>query len=204
VERAADLDQFAFRPDVTGRQGARLRRHRGRAGSAPEAKVRAHQIPPIRRVLPLLDTPNQTNTKHSQVLTEPEQSSVHTQHTGSNRMNKLKIAVVLLADTATVEASGRMANGLTLAKEAIEAGDEVSFIFDGAATKWIAELASEEHKYHRTFEAVRERAGACVYCARAFKVLDQVEAAGVALLDDYKGHPSLRQLIADGYAVVTF
>jgi hypothetical protein len=51
---------------------------------------------------------------------------------------------------------------------------------------------------------VRDRAGACVYCARAYDVKDEVEAAGVRLLDEYRGHPSVRQLIADGYEVVTF
>ena len=115
-----------------------------------------------------------------------------------------KIAVVVLADTVTAEASGRMANALVLAKECAEAGDEVSLVFDGAATKWIGELANDQHKYHRMFLDVRDRAGACLYCARAFKVLDQVQAAGVAQLDDYKDHPSIRQLIADGYEVVTF
>jgi hypothetical protein len=115
-----------------------------------------------------------------------------------------KIAVMLLADTETAEAMGRMANALTVAKEGKEAGDDVRLLLDGAGTKWAPELAREGHKYHRLFEDVRDRAGACVYCARAYDVKDQVEAAGVRLLDEYRGHPSVRQLIADGYEVVTF
>jgi hypothetical protein len=115
-----------------------------------------------------------------------------------------KIAVMLLADTDTAESMGRMANALTVASEGKEAGDEVRVVLDGAGTKWAAELASEDHKYHRLFEDVRDETGACVYCARAYKVKDQVEAIGIELLDEYKGHPSVRRLIADGYEVVTF
>jgi hypothetical protein len=77
-------------------------------------------------------------------------------------------------------------------------------ILDGAGTKWAPELASEEHKYHRLFDEVRDDAGACVYCARAYGVKEGVEAAGVGLIDEFKGHPSVRRLIADGYEVVTF
>jgi hypothetical protein len=115
-----------------------------------------------------------------------------------------KIAVLLLADTETREATGRMANALTLVQESKEAGDDVRLILDGAGTKWAPELASEEHKYHRLFDDVRDDAAACVYCGRAYGVKDVVEAAGVGLIDEFKGHPSVRWLIADGYEVVTF
>jgi hypothetical protein len=115
-----------------------------------------------------------------------------------------RIAVLLLADTETHEDAGRMANALTLAQEAKEEGDEVRLVLDGAGTKWAGELASEDHKYHRLFETVRDRVGACVYCARAYHVTEAVEQAGISLLDEYKGHPSLRQLIVDGWEVVSF
>jgi len=47
-------------------------------------------------------------------------------------------------------------------------------------------------------------AGACVYCSRAYGVKDQIEAADVPLLDDFRGHPSLRSLVADGHQIITF
>jgi hypothetical protein len=115
-----------------------------------------------------------------------------------------KIAVLLLAEPGTPEAMGRMANALTVTQEAKESGDDVRLLLDGAGTKWAGELANVEHKYHRLFKDVREEAGACVYCARAYGVKDDVEAAGVGLVDEYQGHPSVRQLIADGYEVVSF
>lgn len=49
-----------------------------------------------------------------------------------------------------------------------------------------------------------EVGGACHYCAGAFGVRDELEARGFPLLRDYKGHPSLRALVADGYEVITF
>jgi len=115
-----------------------------------------------------------------------------------------KIAVILLADTDRPEGMGRMANALTTAKEAKEAGDEIRVILDGVGTKWGAELADESHKYHRLLHDLKAETGACVYCSRAYGVKDELEAAGIALMDEYKGHPSVRQLIVDGFAVVTF
>lgn len=115
-----------------------------------------------------------------------------------------KIAVLLLADTDTSEAMGRMANALVTAKESKDAGDDVRLVLDGAGVKWAGELAKQDHKYHRLFEQVREQTGACVYCSRAYGVLEQVQQADVSLLDEYKDHPSLRQLVVDGWTVLSF
>ena len=115
-----------------------------------------------------------------------------------------KIAVVLLADTDRPAGAGRMANALTMTKEAKEAGDDVRLILDGAGTKWGAALVSEDHKYHRLFAGVSELAGACVYCARAYGVKDELDAAGITPLDEYKGHPSIRRLVVAGFEIVTF
>ncbi len=43
-----------------------------------------------------------------------------------------KISVVLLADTETHGDLGRVANALSLVKEAKQEGDEVELVFDGA------------------------------------------------------------------------
>ncbi len=53
--------------------------------------------------------------------------------------------------------------------------------------------------------SVRETiAGVCQYCAGAYSVADKVRSAGFELIDEYEGHPSLRQLIAQGFYIVTF
>jgi hypothetical protein len=116
-----------------------------------------------------------------------------------------KACVVLLADTDTHEAMGRMANALISAKDFIDAGDEAVVVFDGAGTKWVPELESEEHRYHRIYTELRDHiAGACAYCAQVFGVKDKIENSAVKLLADYRGHPSLRTFVADGYQVLTF
>jgi hypothetical protein len=113
-----------------------------------------------------------------------------------------RAASIVFADTDTPEGLGRVVNALTTAKEFTEGGDEV---FDGAGTKWVAELSREDHKYHGLFEDVRDVVGgACSYCASAYGVKEQVEQAEVKLLEEYEGHPSVRTLVNEGYAVVTF
>jgi hypothetical protein len=121
------------------------------------------------------------------------------------RKTLAKACVVLLADTDTHEAMGRMVNALTSAKEFIDGGDGAVVIFDGAGTKWVPELESEEHRYHRIYTELADHiVGACSYCAKAFGVKDEIEASSEELLSDYKGHPSLHTFASDGYQVLTF
>jgi hypothetical protein len=116
-----------------------------------------------------------------------------------------KAALVVLADTDSREGLGRIANALVTAEEFDQAGDEVTIVFDGAGTRWIPELADPGHKYHERFVTLKPRiAGACAYCAAAFGVRKEVEAAQVELLDEYEQHPSIRRLVAAGYEVITF
>ncbi|MEX2272453.1 MAG: DsrE family protein [Vicinamibacterales bacterium] len=115
-----------------------------------------------------------------------------------------KVLVLLLADIETKEALGRVVNALQTAKEFKEAGDDIRLVFDGAGTRWIGELGSPEHKYHALFESVKDRGGACSYCAGAFGVKAAVEKHDVPLLDEFDGHPSLRRAVSDGYHVISF
>lgn len=116
-----------------------------------------------------------------------------------------KIGIVVLADTETHEALGRVVNALETAKEASEHNDEVRIIFDGAGTRWIPELAKKSHKAHPLYAAVKDKiTGACDFCSTAFGVKEAVLKTGIALLNEYDRHPSLRRLVADGFQVITF
>lgn len=116
-----------------------------------------------------------------------------------------KAALVIFAGTEGREGLGRVANALVTAKEFKETGDDVTIVFDGAGTTWVGTLADPSHRYHGAFEDVRDRiAGACSYCAARYGVKEQVKQAGIALLDEYEEHPSIRKLLAGGYQVVTF
>jgi hypothetical protein len=116
-----------------------------------------------------------------------------------------RIAVVLLAGSTTPADMGRMANALETAAEAAEAGDELRLIFDGAGTTWIPALADASHKYHDLYLEVKPHiTGACEYCASAYGVKQAILREELPLLDEHRGHPSLRTLVADGFSVMTF
>ncbi len=66
-------------------------------------------------------------------------------------------------------------------------------------------LRKPDHKYHELFEKVRNRiSGVCSYCAGAFKVKEKIEAANLPLSDQFKGHPSFKQLIDRGFDTLAF
>lgn len=116
-----------------------------------------------------------------------------------------KTAIVIFADIDTTEAMGKVSNAFMLALESAEKGDDLKIIFEGAGTKWIGELENKEHKLHPLYSAIKDKiTGACQFCSTAFGVKNQVEAAGIKLLSEYKNHPSLRNLFTEGYYVVTF
>ena len=116
-----------------------------------------------------------------------------------------KVAIVILSDTGTHADSARVANALTTAYEFKEAEEEVTLIFTGAGTKWVGELADPDHRLNRAFSLVKDKVGgACKACATSFGVREAVQASGVPLLTEYRGHQSLRKVINEGYQVVTF
>lgn len=115
-----------------------------------------------------------------------------------------KIAILVLADTATHADLGRVANALEAAKEFKEAQDTVQLVFEGAGTMWVPKLSQPDHKAHPLFEATKDVAGVCSYCASAFGVKEKIEELGVPLLSEYDGHPSLKKLVSQGYQVITY
>ena len=117
----------------------------------------------------------------------------------------MKAAIVVLADTDTHEALGRVVNALEAVKEFKDNGDDVQLIFDGAGSKWAVELSRSDHKVHALYAAVRDKvSGVCNYCSEAFGVKEQVKVSGAPLVGEFEGHPSFRHLLRDGYQVITF
>lgn len=98
-----------------------------------------------------------------------------------------------------------MVNGLAAAQEFKEAGDKVQVIFDGTGTRWPGVLAQPDHIAHSLYKEVRGQvAGVCTFCATAFGAKDSVVSTGLTLIDETKGHPSFKHLLAEGYEVFTF
>jgi hypothetical protein len=106
----------------------------------------------------------------------------------------MKTAIVIMSDSKTVpdEALGRVFNGLTLASECREKGDEVAVMFNGAGTRWPEELVKLSHPAHQLYEAVRDViSGASCACAEMFGATDGVQACGVPIVKD---NPLVAQL----------
>ena len=116
-----------------------------------------------------------------------------------------KIAIIIDSNTESLEALGRVSNAFVLAQEAVEKGDDLQIVFEGAGTRWIGALEKSDHKLHTRYEGLKDRiTGACNFCSTAFGVAEQVKKAGVPLLSEFHDHASLRSRIDQGYEVILY
>jgi hypothetical protein len=123
----------------------------------------------------------------------------------------MKTAIIILSDPkAGEDALGRAFNGLAAAYDYKQNGDEVTVLFQGAGTRWIAELSNADHPVHGLFEAVKDTvAGVSCGCADVFGATEDIEKSAFEFVKDNdipgtKGLPSLRQLASDGYTIMSF
>lgn len=115
-----------------------------------------------------------------------------------------KIAIVIYS---AIEGSGNSAvyRALMFAQELQRAGDDAVIVFDGSGSATAAALADPQHRMHKLFDSVRTQVrGVCRYCASSYGVLDGVQASGLELLGEDRGHASLRALLNEGRQIVTF
>jgi hypothetical protein len=124
----------------------------------------------------------------------------------------MKTAIIILSDPKSggEEALGRVFNALAVAYDYQQRGDAATVLFQGTGTRWIAELSKPDHPVHGLFNAVSDSvAGVSCGCAEVFGATAEVESSAFALLrgnavPGTSGLPSLHQLAADGYAILTF
>ena len=123
----------------------------------------------------------------------------------------MKAAIIVLSDPNSGEdALGRVFNALAAAYDFQQHGDEVSVLFQGAGTRWIAELNKSDHPVHELFDAVKDTvAGVSCGCAEVFGATEDVEKSGFDFIrgnavPGTKGLPSLRNLAAEGNTILTF
>lgn len=96
----------------------------------------------------------------------------------------------------------RALHGLLYAMDLHNAGHEVRVVFDGAGTTWVKAFENPENKYYDMYRSVKSLdliAGVCEYCSNAFGVLEDVKKTGVRLSGEASGHPSLADLVAEGF-----
>jgi len=114
-------------------------------------------------------------------------------------------AIIILSDpkSGSEEALGRVFNALALASECKQKGDKVAVVFNGAGTRWSAELTNLSHPANGLYNAVRDVIqGASCGCAEVFGATESVKACGVPIMKDYAlagtaGLFSLRRYIAE-------
>jgi len=121
-------------------------------------------------------------------------------------------AIIIYSDpkSGSEEALGRLFNGLFLAYELREKKQDVALIFQGAGTRWPADLAKAGHPAHALYEAVKDVvAGVCGGCADVFGATEDVRKTGLKL--DYEkaipGTPGVLDVssyIDQGYSVINF
>jgi len=123
-----------------------------------------------------------------------------------------KTAIVILSDpnAGSEEALGRVFNALAAAYDFKTRGDDVTVLFQGAGTRWVGHLTNPEHPAHELYEAVSDRvAGVSCGCADVFGATEEAAKNGLDLIKDNavpgtSGLPSVRNLMSDGYSVLTF
>jgi hypothetical protein len=124
----------------------------------------------------------------------------------------MKAAILVLSDpsSGSAEALGRVFNALAAAHDFKRQGDDVTLLFQGAGTRWAGELIRTDHPAHALFESVRDKVGgASCGCADVFGAAEGVEGCGLARVSDNpipgtSGLASVRNLVAQGYSVLTF
>ncbi|MBC15763.1 MAG: cytoplasmic protein [Desulfovibrio sp.] len=86
-------------------------------------------------------------------------------------------------------------------------GKEVTIVIEGAAVKLIGELEKESCPFHGPYMKAKKAGlidGACKACSAKLGATEAVEAAGLPLLDDMMGHPSMAAYADKGYTIITF
>ncbi len=124
----------------------------------------------------------------------------------------MKTAIVVLSDpkSGSEESLGRLFNALAAAYDFKQRGEEVKLYFQGTGTRWAGEVVKPDHPAHDLYESVKDTvAGVSCACADVFGARETAEKNGFDLITDNSvpgtsGLPSVAQLVADGYSVVTF
>jgi hypothetical protein len=124
----------------------------------------------------------------------------------------MKMAVIIMSDpkNGSEEALGRVFNALALASECKQNGDEVAVVFNGAGTRWPAELSKLSHPANKLYHSVRDLVqGASCGCAEVFGAKEGIQSCGVPIVKDHAlagtaGLLSLRRYAAEGWETIVF
>jgi hypothetical protein len=121
-----------------------------------------------------------------------------------------KTAIIVFSDPkAGEEALGRVFNAMFITLELKDKDQDVALIFQGAGTRWPAELAKPDHQGHPLYNAVRDKvAGVCGGCADVFGASESLRGGNLQLIRDKaipgtSGILDLSRYLDDGYRLIT-
>lgn len=86
-------------------------------------------------------------------------------------------------------------------------GEKATIVIEGVAVKLVPELEKESCPFHALYAKAKSAGlidGVCKACSVKMGVLDAVNDAGLTLLDDMSGHPSMAAYTEKGYTIITF
>lgn len=123
-----------------------------------------------------------------------------------------KTAIVVFSDPANggEEALGRLFNAMFLALELKEKKQDVELLFQGAGSRWPAEIVRPAHPAHQLYLAVADTvAGVCGGCADVFGATEEAAATGLTLIREKaipgtSGVADLSRYLDHGYRLITF
>ncbi len=117
-----------------------------------------------------------------------------------------KFAIILQAGPGSHESHARMFHSMVYSKELRERGHDVRLVFDGAGTEWLAKWGSPQDDDDRLmgglFQQLKDAGLAyavCDFCATAFKVREKLRDQGEPLVAEYMNHPSIAELVDNGF-----
>lgn len=125
--------------------------------------------------------------------------------TFSQQVQAKKFAIILQADTGGHEGLARALHALLYAEELKEAGYPVVLIFDGAGTTWAEALQDSTHRLRSSYERLKKLGVVeeiCDFCAGAFRVKDSLRKRSIPLVSEFRGHPSIRRWVDEGYQII--
>jgi hypothetical protein len=86
-------------------------------------------------------------------------------------------------------------------------GDDVQIVMEGEATQLVSELSKPDNWLNSLWQKARDEnlvAGACKACSQKLGIREDIEAHGLAFLDDMSGHPGMAAFRDRGFDIITF
>lgn len=88
-----------------------------------------------------------------------------------------------------------------------EKGHEVKVIIEGAATALIVQLAEPGVPFANLYSKLKEKEllyCVCKACCQKMGSLAAAEQQGLTIIGDMQGHPSIANLLSDGFEAISF